>query len=206
MKKALLIVDVQPCFEPPVWLVERARLLSAALPSVATVEHHDEDIVPFQKQLGWHPAKEDQSLVEADHVVIKHGYGPTTEAIELLKSPARSEFLFAAFRLKPVCWQRDFPYSTPVCIQLSSRTPSLGPVWTDPGNLASSSGNITLVKWCIHIEICWLEETILEPQPLSRNRKYAPRSGQNAVSYPEQIDMWLTGPSLSPSQSDGCPT
>ena len=91
MKQALLIVDVQPCFEPPAWLVERARILSAAFPSVATVEHHDEDIVPFQKQLGWHPATDDQSLVEADHVVIKHGYGPTTEAIELLKgfSPVR---------------------------------------------------------------------------------------------------------------------
>ncbi|KIC43348.1 hydrolase [Ruegeria sp. ANG-R] len=91
MKQAVLIVDVQPCFDPPTWLVERASLLSAAFPSVATVERHDEDIVPFQRQLGWHPAKDDQSLVEANHVVIKHGYGPTTEAIDLLKSfnPAR---------------------------------------------------------------------------------------------------------------------
>ena len=86
MKQALLIVDVQPCFEPPTWLVERANLLSTAFPSVATVERHDESIVPFQRQLGWHPAKDDQSLVAADHVVIKHGYRPTREAIDLLRS------------------------------------------------------------------------------------------------------------------------
>lgn len=85
MKQALLIVDIQPCFNPPVWLIDQAKLLSKAMPSVATVEQHDEAIVPFQRQLGWQPAKDDHSLVEADHVVVKHGYQPTSEVIELLK-------------------------------------------------------------------------------------------------------------------------
>lgn len=42
MRQALLIIDAQPCFSPPPWLVEGIRSLICALPSVATVERHDE--------------------------------------------------------------------------------------------------------------------------------------------------------------------
>ncbi|MDF2399773.1 isochorismatase family protein [Pseudomonas sp. 3MA1] len=86
MHQALLIIDVQPCFNPPPWLVEGINRLLGRMPSVATVERHDESRTPFARQLGWQPAADDQSLVAADKVFIKHGYGPTTEILDYLKS------------------------------------------------------------------------------------------------------------------------
>ncbi|MDD2056913.1 cysteine hydrolase family protein [Pseudomonas sp. GD03860] len=85
MRQVLLIVDVQSTFSPPEWLVDGVRALSARIPAVASVELHDEQVTPFQQQLGWHPAAEDESLVEADQVFIKHGYGQSAEAIAYLK-------------------------------------------------------------------------------------------------------------------------
>jgi nicotinamidase-related amidase len=86
MHQALLIIDVQPCFNPPQWLVEGINRLLGRMPSVATVERHDESRTPFARQLGWQPAADDQSLVAADKVFIKHGYGPTAEILDHLKS------------------------------------------------------------------------------------------------------------------------
>ena len=81
MRQVLLIVDVQSTFSPPEWLVDGLRRLSANIPTVASVELHDERVTPFARQLGWHPAAEDESLVEADQVFVKHGYGQSAEAI-----------------------------------------------------------------------------------------------------------------------------
>lgn len=81
MKQALLIVDIQPSFSPPDWLVERASKLSATMPSIATVEQHNEGVVPFKAQLDWAPAPDDRSLVEADYEFVKHGYGLTEEIL-----------------------------------------------------------------------------------------------------------------------------
>ncbi|WP_439862687.1 isochorismatase family protein [Pseudomonas antarctica] len=86
MRQVLLIIDVQPCFNPPAWLVDGINALLGRLPSVATVERHDERITPFARQLGWQPAPDDDSLIEADRIFIKHGYAPTPETIEYLKS------------------------------------------------------------------------------------------------------------------------
>lgn len=86
MHQVLLIIDVQPCFNPPPWLVEGISGLLGRVPSVATVERHDESRTPFARQLGWQPPVDDQSLVAADKVFIKHGYGPTTELLDYLKS------------------------------------------------------------------------------------------------------------------------
>jgi nicotinamidase-related amidase len=55
MHQALLIIDVQPSFTPPQWLIDGIRSLIGTLPSAATAERHDESKTPFQKQLGWHP-------------------------------------------------------------------------------------------------------------------------------------------------------
>lgn len=85
MRQVLLIVDVQSTFSPPEWLVDGTRALSARIPTIASVELHDEQATPFYRQIGWHPAAEDESLVEADEVFIKHGYGQTPEAIEYIK-------------------------------------------------------------------------------------------------------------------------
>ena len=81
MGQALLIVDIQPSFSPPNWLVEKASKLSSSMPSIATVEQHNENIVPFKTQLDWAPAPDDRSLVEADYEFVKHGYGPTKEIL-----------------------------------------------------------------------------------------------------------------------------
>ena len=85
MRQVLLIVDVQETFSPPEWLVDGVRAFSAMIPAIASVELHDETITPLARQLGWHPAAQDHSLVEADHVFVKHGYGPTQEMIEHIR-------------------------------------------------------------------------------------------------------------------------
>lgn len=50
MRQALLIVDVQPCFAPPDWLLEGIGQLLGRMPSVASVERHDESRTPFPLQ------------------------------------------------------------------------------------------------------------------------------------------------------------
>jgi nicotinamidase-related amidase len=84
MRQALLIIDVQPSFSPPDWLVRDLRALAPTLPSVATVERHDETVTPFERQLGWKPGATDDSLVSTDRVFIKHGYLPPAELISYL--------------------------------------------------------------------------------------------------------------------------
>jgi nicotinamidase-related amidase len=86
MKQALFIVDIQPSFTVPEEIVRGIRELSARFPSVATVERHDEEVTPFEQQLGWKPGKSDESLIPADRVFIKHGYLPPPAAIEYLRS------------------------------------------------------------------------------------------------------------------------
>jgi len=86
MRQALLIIDVQPGFNPPEWLVEGVNRLIGTMPSVATVERHREDITPFQRQLGWNPPLDDASLVAADQVHVKYGYAPAPETIAWLKA------------------------------------------------------------------------------------------------------------------------
>lgn len=86
MKQALYIIDVQPSFNPPADLVRGIAELAAKMPSIASVERHDESITPFEQQLGWKPGKSDESLIAADRVFIKHGYAPPREAVDYLRS------------------------------------------------------------------------------------------------------------------------
>ena len=86
MNQALLVVDVQPTFAPPSWLVERIGTLLPLMPSVATIEIHDEDKVPFGRQLGWTPAVDDRCLVATQRVFVKHGYAPSPETVAYLRS------------------------------------------------------------------------------------------------------------------------
>lgn len=85
MRQILLMVDVQATFSPPEWLVEGVRELAERIPSVATIELHDETRTPFKSQLGWCPAVADKSLVEAGQVFVKHGYAPSPATIEYLR-------------------------------------------------------------------------------------------------------------------------
>jgi nicotinamidase-related amidase len=86
MRQALLVVDVQPSFDPPPWLIEQIDALAMTMPSVATIERHDEAITPFESQLGWKPAPADHSLVRTDALFVKHGYLPPAAAIEHLRA------------------------------------------------------------------------------------------------------------------------
>lgn len=86
MRQVLLVVDVQPTFAPPAWLVDGIVPLLARMPSVATVERHDEQRTPFRRQLGWAPGSEDDCLIAAGRVFVKHGYGPPPELIAYLSS------------------------------------------------------------------------------------------------------------------------
>lgn len=86
MRQVLLIVDVQSTFSPPEWLVDGVRAFAARLPAIASIELHDEQVTPFNRQLGWHPAAEDHCMVEVDRVFVKHGYGPPAELIAHLKA------------------------------------------------------------------------------------------------------------------------
>jgi nicotinamidase-related amidase len=86
MGQALLIIDVQPSFSPPEWLVRDLCALAPTLPSVATVERHDETVTPFERQIGWKPGALDDSLVPTDKVFIKHGYLPPPDLIPHLSS------------------------------------------------------------------------------------------------------------------------
>ena len=85
MRQALLIVDIQASFSPPDWLVRDVSALAATMPSVATVERHDEAVTPFERQLGWKPGASDESLVPADRVFHKHGYLPPPGLVDHLR-------------------------------------------------------------------------------------------------------------------------
>lgn len=85
MRQVLLVVDVQPSFNPPSWLVDGIRALAKKVPTIASIELHDEQVTPFDRQLGWRPAVEDRSLVDAEQVFVKHGYAQTPETIDYLK-------------------------------------------------------------------------------------------------------------------------
>jgi hypothetical protein len=41
MEQALLIIDVQPCFDPPQWQVDGIAHLAPTMLSIATVERHE---------------------------------------------------------------------------------------------------------------------------------------------------------------------
>jgi nicotinamidase-related amidase len=74
MTQALLVIDVQPAFSVPPVIVQEIAALAAAMPSVATIEHHDEGVTPFARHLGWTPPIDEDSLVTTDRLFIKHGY------------------------------------------------------------------------------------------------------------------------------------
>lgn len=108
MHQALLIIDVQPSFAPPQWLVEGIQALIGTMPSVATVERHDESKTPFQKQLGWNPSSDDDSLIQADRIFIKYGYAPTAQTIDYLKSLKVERVLVCGLQTETCCLAAGF--------------------------------------------------------------------------------------------------
>ena len=93
MKPVLLVVDIQPSFNPPPRLVADIGRLLPHVHSVATVERYDEAVTPFRRQLGWTPSPDEDGLLPADKVFIKHGYGPTPQTLAYLESLAADRIL-----------------------------------------------------------------------------------------------------------------
>nr|GFC01800.1 hypothetical protein [Tanacetum cinerariifolium] len=81
-KYALLVVDVQPSFSVPADIITGITALSQHFYTVATVERHDEAITPFERQLGWKPGANEDSLIPAARVFVKHGYLPPVAVID----------------------------------------------------------------------------------------------------------------------------
>jgi len=108
MKQALLIVDVQPCFDPPDWQVAQISQLAATLYSVATVERHDESATPFWRQLGWKPGLNDDPLVVTDKVFVKHGYLPPPALIDELKAMGLDRVLVCGIQADTCCLAAGF--------------------------------------------------------------------------------------------------
>ena len=106
MHQALLIIDVQPSFTPMAH--RRHPHIDWPPPSAATVERHDESKTPFQKQLGWHPAPDDDSLIQADRIFIKHGYAPSPQTIEYLQSLKVERVLVCGLQTETCCLAAGF--------------------------------------------------------------------------------------------------
>lgn len=107
-RQALLVVDVQPSFTVPDDIIEGIRALARMMPSVATVERHDESVTPFERQLGWKPGRDDESLIAADHIFIKHGYLPPAAMIDHLKSLEVERVLVCGIQSETCCLAAGF--------------------------------------------------------------------------------------------------
>lgn len=108
MRQALLVIDVQPCFNPPGWQVEGIARLAPLMHSVATVERHDESVTPFQKQLGWTPAADDETLIATDRVFVKHGYAPPPELVRHLRAIGAERVLVCGIQADTCCLAAGF--------------------------------------------------------------------------------------------------
>lgn len=108
MKQALLIVDVQRCFDPPAWQVEGIARLAATMYAIATVERHDESVTPFWRQLGWKPSAQDEPLVRAHRLFVKHGYLPPPELVDHLRAEQVERVLVCGIQAETCCLAAGF--------------------------------------------------------------------------------------------------
>ncbi|MFC0387588.1 cysteine hydrolase family protein [Muricoccus vinaceus] len=106
--QALLAVDVQPSFSVPDHIVDGIKALSRKLYTVTTVERHDEAVTPFERQLGWKPGTNDESLVPADCAFIKHGYLPPVALIEHLKARGVERVFVCGIQADTCCLAAGF--------------------------------------------------------------------------------------------------
>lgn len=143
MRQALYIVDVQLSFKPPQRLVEDIAALALKMPSIASVERHDEKITPFERQLGWKPAKDDESLVAADRVFVKHGYLPPRDAIDYLLSLELDRVLVCGIQTDTCVLAAGF------CLFDAGLSPTLLP-WLTVGSSLDRSGALGVRLWKHH--------------------------------------------------------
>jgi nicotinamidase-related amidase len=107
-KYALLVVDVQPSFSVPDDIITGITALSQHFYTVATVERHDEAITPFEQQLGWKPGANEDSLIPAARVFIKHGYLPPVAVIDHLKERGVERVFVCGIQADTCCLAAGF--------------------------------------------------------------------------------------------------
>lgn len=143
LKQALYIVDVQPSFNPPADLVQQISELATTMHSVASVERHDETITPFEHQLGWTPGTDDESLVAADRIFIKHGYAPPREAVDYLLSLKLDRLLVCGIQADTCVLAAGFAFFD------AGLHPTLLP-WLTVGSSLDRSGELGARLWKHH--------------------------------------------------------
>ncbi len=143
MKQALYIVDVQPSFDPPAALVRDIAQLAVQMPSVASVERHEESITPFERQLGWKPGKNDDCLIAADRVFIKYGYTPPIEAVDYLLSLKLDRVLVCGIQADTCVLAAGFAFFD------AGLSPTLLP-WLTVGSSLDRSGELGAKLWRHH--------------------------------------------------------
>ena len=143
MKQVLYIVDIQPSFNPPMELVENIAKLAKLMPSVASVERHDERITPFESQLGWKPCPSDDCLIAADRVFIKYGYTPPKEAVDYLLSLEVERVLVCGIQADTCVLAAGFSFFD------AGLRPTLLP-WLTVGSSLDRSGALGVRLWKHH--------------------------------------------------------
>jgi len=78
------------------------------LPSIATVERHLEPKASFSRKLDWHPASDEESLIQADCIVIKHGDAPSPETIDYLSGLQVERALVCGLQSETCCRAAGF--------------------------------------------------------------------------------------------------
>ncbi|KAF2406857.1 Acetyltransferase (GNAT) domain-containing protein [Pseudomonas antarctica] len=111
MRQVLLIIDVQPCFTPPAGLVDGINALLGRLPSVTTVEHHDENVTLSARQRGRQPNPGTRWALEQDGQLIgscglfkwNRGWNSCALSCELA-APARGQGLMSEALRAMLAW------------------------------------------------------------------------------------------------------
>ena len=107
-KEALMVIDVQRSFNVPEALIREITAFSQSFPTIATVERHNESVTPFERQLGWRPAPDDECLVPAQKTFIKYGYLPPMAAIDYLKALRVERVLVCGIQADTCCLAAGF--------------------------------------------------------------------------------------------------
>ncbi|NTJ42466.1 cysteine hydrolase family protein [Agrobacterium larrymoorei] len=143
MRQVLYIVDVQPSFNPPPALMTDITSLAKRMHSVASVERHDENITPFERQLAWKPGVDDDSFVPADRVFIKHGYAPPKDAVDYLISLKLDRVLVCGIQTDTCVLAAGFAFFD------AGLQPTLLP-WLTVGSSLDRSGALGTRLWKHH--------------------------------------------------------
>lgn len=72
------------------------------------MERQAEPRTSSQKQLGWPPASDDESLIQADRIFIKHGYAPSPETIDYLSGLQVERVLVCGLQTETCCLAAGF--------------------------------------------------------------------------------------------------